>query len=171
MIFSAPKMAEEFKQLPPALQEKAVKADEWVLKQGWPALFITCVGRSDDDSERIYTPVADKLVRDLELRLLKTERERLLAESLAGMNALQRKAWAREKFSWHRCLCALDIRNRVYSREQRRALMNHLRFGTNGTQWLFLEHDVGRGDHIHAEFRCFNQRERYLGTGVKPSDL
>lgn len=163
MKFAAPRMAEEFKQLPAPLQEKLLKADAWLVAQGWAELFLTCVGRSDDDSERIYTPVADKLVRELGLGLLKTDREKVLAGELAKMTPEQRKAWARGKFSWHRCLCAVDIRNRVYSREQRRALMNHLRFGTNTAQWMFLEHDVGRGDHLHAEYRCFEQRKRLLG--------
>lgn len=164
MKFAAPRMAEEFRQLPEALREKLEKADAWLVAQGWPELYITCVGRTDDDSERMYVPVAEKLVRDLALGNLKTDRERVLAGELEKMNPTQRRAWARGKFSWHRCLCAVDIRNRVYSREQRRALMNHLRFGASGPNWLFLEHDIGRGDHLHAEFRCFEQRKRLLGT-------
>ena len=162
MIYATPAMAEEFKQLPEALQAKLLAADSWLKGQGWPELFLTCVGRTDDDSERIYTPVADKLVRDLGLKNLKTDREKVLAGILRDMNALQRKAWARAKFSWHRCLCAVDIRNRVYSREQRRALMNHLRFGTDAATWEILEHDVGRGDQIHLAFKDFAQRKRLM---------
>jgi hypothetical protein len=163
MKFATPKMAEEFKQLPQALQDKLVKADTWLTAQGWPELFITCIGRTDDDSERIYTPVADRLVRDLELKNLKTDREKVLAGMLQKMTAAERKHWARTKFSWHNFLCAVDIRNRVYSREQRRALMNHLRFGTNAAEWEILEHDIGRGDHIHLSRKDFEQRKRLGG--------
>jgi hypothetical protein len=163
MIYATPAMAEEFKQLPEALQAKLLAADAWLKAQGWPELFLTCVGRTDDDSERIYTPVADKLVRDLGLKNLKTDLERVLAGELAKMNALQRKAWARGKFSWHRCLCAVDIRNRVYSRVQRKALLDHLRFGTNTTTHEVLEHDIGRGDHLHVSEKNFEQRKRLLG--------
>lgn len=162
MKYADPKMAEEFKLLPVQLQAKLLRADAWLAAQGWPELFLTCVGRTDDDSERIYTPVADKLVRDLELKNLKTDREKVLAGILRDMTPAQRKAWARAKFSWHRCLCAVDVRNRVFSREQRRALMNHLRFQTDSATWEVLEHDIGRGDHIHLAYKDFEQRGRLL---------
>lgn len=163
MIYADPKMKDEYPLLPEQLRKKLEDADAWLKAKGWPELFITCIGRTDDDSERIYTPVAERLVRDLELKNLKTDRERVLAGELAKMNPTQRRAWARAKFSWHRCLCAVDIRNRCFSREQRRELMNHLRFGTSPTTHEVLEHDVGRGDHIHLAFKDFAQRKRLLG--------
>lgn len=161
MKFLEPKMAEEYRLLPEALRLKLEAADAWLVAQGWPDLFLTCVGRSDDDSERIYTPYAEAQAALFSKGLLKTDKEKVLGRQLAAMTPEQRKAWARKKFSWHRCLCAVDIRNRIYSRTQRKALMDFLRKGTNTTEWELLEHDVGRGDHIHASRRDFGQRKRY----------
>ena len=146
-------MVDDFALLPQQLRDKMTGFAAWLHSKGWEAPFITCIRRTPDDQERIYFPYAEKLVRSLEMGLALSDKERVLAAELAKMTPEQRKAWARARFSWHVALCAVDIRNRCYSRAQRREIMNHLRFGTNTTDWEILEHDVGRGDHIHLGVR------------------
>lgn len=159
--FAAPEMVDDFALLPQQLRDKVTGLASWLHAKGWEAPFITCIRRTADDSERIYTPYAENLVRSLKMGLSLADKERVLAAELAKMTPEERKAWAREKFSWHNVLCAVDIRNRVYSRGQRMAIMNHLRYGTNTTDWEVLEHDVGRGDHIHLARRDVDRRKAW----------
>jgi hypothetical protein len=46
---------------------------------------------------------------------------------------------------------------------QRKALLDHLRFGTSPTTHEIIEHDIGRGDHLHVAQKDFEQRKRLLG--------
>lgn len=152
-------MSEDFALLPKPLRDKVTELAAWLHSKGWEAPFVTCIRRTEDDQERIYTPVAERLVHSLAVGLSLTTKERALAADLARMSPEERKAWARAKFSWHVALCALDLRNRDYSRAQRKEIMNHLRHGTNTTDWEILEHDVGRGDHIHLARRELERRK------------
>lgn len=154
-------MVEDFPLLPVQIRDKVTGLAAWCHAKGWEAPFITCIRRTPDDQERIYLPFAEKLVRSFQMGLHLSDKERVLAAELAKMTPEQRKAWARAKFSWHIALCAVDIRNRAYSRTQRVAIMNHLRFGTNTTDWEILEHDVGRGDHVHLALRVPERRKAH----------
>lgn len=154
-------MQEDFPLLPQQLRDKVTGLAAWLHSKGWEAPFITCIRRTSDDQERIYTPYAQKLARLHQKGLTLEEKERALAAELARMTPEEQKAWARAKFSWHNVLCAVDIRNRVYSRVQRKAIMDHLRYGTNTTDWEILEHDVGRGDHVHLARRDVDRRKAW----------
>lgn len=157
--FASPEMAEDFPLLPTPLRDKVTGLAAWLHSRGWEAPFITCIRRTEDDQECIYLPYAQKLARMHQKGLTLEDKERALAAELAKMTPEEQRAWARAKFSWHVALCAVDIRNRVYSRQQRKEIMNFLRHGTNTTDWEILEHDVGRGDHIHLGRRCHERRK------------
>lgn len=159
--FAGTKMQDDFPLLPQQLRDKVTGLAAWLHSKGWEAPFITCIRRTQDDQERIYLPYAEKLVRSLQMGLPLSDKERVLAGELEKMTPEEREAWARAKFSWHCALCAVDIRNRVYSRAQRKAIMDFLRYGTNATEWEVLEHDVGRGDHLHLAFRDIDRKKAY----------
>lgn len=157
-------MAEDFPLLPKPLRDKVTELAAWLHSKGWEAPFVTCIRRTEDDQERIYLPYAQQVVRLFQAGLSLEEKERALAADLAKKTPEELKAWARAKRSWHVDLCALDLRNRDYSRLQRKEIMDHLRHGTTSTEWEVLEHDVGRGNHIHLAYKAFDRR----GKGGRP---
>lgn len=154
-------MVDDFALLPQQLRDKVTGLAAWLHSKGWEAPFITCIRRTSDEQRKIYLPYAEKLVRSLQMGLPLSDKERVLAGELEKMTPEEREAWARAKFSWHCALCAVDIRNRVYSRAQRKVIMDFLRYGTNATEWEVLEHDVGRGDHIHLAFRDIDRKKAW----------
>lgn len=160
MKFASPAIEKDFHDaLQPDVRAAALDLDAFCKEQGYPELFITHLRRTREDQKRIYLPVAEKLVAQLAAGAKLSDHDRVLAGALAKMTPEERGHWAQGKFSWHLCLCAIDIRNRVYSRAQRKALVERLRKGRPAVMWEVLEHDVGRGDHIHLGKRDFSQRK------------
>jgi hypothetical protein len=83
--------------------------------------------------------------------------------------------WALNKFTWHRCRCAVDLRNNHYSGDQFRQVKtwweNYLvqrEADKPGRQYEFLAHDIGRGNHFHLGYRDFQAQADYFRTH-KPS--
>lgn len=66
-----------------------------------------------------------------------------------------------KKFSWHMCFCAADLRNRHYTRTQLRNLFEYLKSGRDDSRFEILDHDVGRGAHLHIGRRDFEWRSRF----------
>ena len=48
---------------------------------------------------------------------------------------------------------------------ERKAIMDHLRYGTNGTDWEVIEHDVGRGDHLHLAYKVVERKRAWVSGG------
>lgn len=158
MKFARPAIEAQYAALHPEVRAKLEDADAFVQGQGWEEVYVTCVKRTDDDQERIYLPYAERLVADLAMGII-SAKEKALAKTLAEMTPEQRKGWARAKFSWHLVDCAADIRNRCYTAAQRKSLMERLRKGTSTTTHEVIEHDVGRGNHIHVGRKDFGWRK------------
>lgn len=59
----------------------------------------------------------------------------------------------KKRFSWHMCLCAVDLRNFTYTAEQLGRVYAFLTDNHDPELWEVLSHDVGRGDHLHLAFR------------------
>jgi len=158
--FASPAIEKGFREaLHPDVRAALADADAFCKAQGWPELYLTHLRRTDDDQERIYLPVAKRLIAQLQAGAKMKDHDRVLAQALAAMDEAGLRAWARGKFSWHKCLCAVDVRNRVFSRQQRKLLMERLRKGRPAVMWELLEHDVGHGDHIHVGKRDFAWRK------------
>ena len=130
MNFKKPSLEAEFAELHPDASRLVHKLDDWSFEQKLPPVVVTHVKRTVDDQERIYTPV-----------LMKN----------TGMPEKKCRELARQRFSWHLVLCAVDLRNIHYTDEERLRVMGFLRsnLGPMAERFELLEHDVGRGDHIH----------------------
>src|SRR5690606_32137181 len=94
-------------------------------------------------------------------KLLPRERLELAAiRKIQGDKKLTPEAaaaeWARNKPSWHLWKTAVDLRNNHYTVDQRKRVMNWLRVKCQPPAGFeLLEHDVGRGDHVHLATRDF----------------
>lgn len=140
MIFKGAAMLQESKQLHPDVKFALLDLDDFCKAKGYPEIVVTMVLRTAAQQEEIYW--------------------RQIANSM-HLSEIEARKLARKKFSWHKVGCAADIRNRHYTKEQRGQIMLHLLEGRTKGPWEILEHDVGRGDHIHIGRRDFAFRSKW----------
>ena len=76
-----------------------------------------------------------------------------------GLPETEARAEARKKFSWHLARCAVDLRNRHYTPVQLQQVMEFLQRDRKHPLWEILNHDVGRGDHLHIGRRDYSWRK------------
>lgn len=146
MKFKTAALQVEFDGLHPEVRRGVSDLDKWSVANGIPEVVVTHVFRTKAFQEETYWPAIAK-------RLAAENPKRPVGEIEA-----EARAEARKKFSWHLVHCAIDIRNRHYSPDQRRRVMGFLQRGRAAPIWEVLEHDVGRGDHIHLGIRDFSWR-------------
>jgi hypothetical protein len=113
------------------------KLDGFCLRKQFPEVVVTHVLRTDDEQEALYWKA-----------ILKKE----------GCTEVEARLRAREKFSWHKVGCAVDIRNSEYSKSQLEEVMAYLRAGRAIPLWELLSHDVGNGAHVHIGRKDFTWR-------------
>lgn len=153
MRFAVPSLEMEFYAAHPEAVATVIALDVWCGDNRLPEVVVTDVLRTDDDSERIYFKYANALIARLregaraKRRLGPKERE--LAVRLESMSEAGRRKWARARPSWHKCGCAVDVRNRHYSEEQIAGILAFLRHGRSEEEWELLSHDVHSGEHLH----------------------
>lgn len=135
MKFKTPALADEFARLHPDVIAAVRALDDFSHENRLPELVVTHAIRTPEMQEAIYW--------------------RGLAKS-KGLSEADARAEARKKFSWHLARCAVDLRNNHYTAVQRRQVMEFLKQGREKPHWEVIEHDVGRGDHIHLGRRDFD---------------
>lgn len=149
MKFKKPELELEFVAgIHPQLQAKIKDLDEWCLANGYPEVTLTHVLRTKDDQIDIYWLSIQK--------------------ANPGMTVQAARNAAAKKFSWHLVGCAVDIRNTVYTTTQLVNINAHLKLKTKPGVWEILNHDVGRGEHLHVGIRDVNWRNTYPGYAIKP---
>lgn len=139
MKFLKPELEMEFGALHPSTRGLAEDLDAWSLENGVPEVVVTHVLRTADDSERLYLPMYLKL----------------------GYTPEEARRRARARFSWHLVGCAVDLRNSHYTAVQRKQVMQYLRQHCPSGTCELLEHDIGRGNHIHLAFKDEQWRLTY----------
>lgn len=139
MKYLRPELELEVQALHPKVRAKLDELEAWSRDEGLPEPVVTNVLRTEDDQERLY----------LGLYLSRGHSPDIAREK------------ARARFSWHLVACAVDLRNRHYTPPQRKAVMQFLRQQCAPGEWELLEHDIGRGDHIHVAVRDEQWRLTY----------
>ncbi len=131
MKFKNPALEMEFVAgLHPEVKAVMTDLDEWCQANGYPEVFVTHVLRTRADQEVIYW--------------------QMIKNQNPGLSAADARKRARAKFSWHLGGCAIDIRNKSYTKLQLANVMAHLKLGKAPSRWECLSHDVGNGEHIHV---------------------
>lgn len=161
MKFKAPHLEMELHAAHPDVRAAVVGLDEWCREGALPEVVVTQVLRSADEQEDIYFRYAESLLAKLRAGAPLSSEDNQLARELESMSEAQRRQWARFRFSWHRVGCAVDIRNRHYSRTQLAGVMAWLRHGRTVGPWELLSHDVSSGDHVHIGRRDFEFRTKH----------
>lgn len=81
----------------------------------------------------------------------------------------QKEIYGDHRFSWHLVRCAVDIRNSHYSIDQLGRVLEFLKDGRD-EGWEILNHDVGKGSHIHVGFRDPEWRARFKDRTILHED-
>lgn len=121
----------QFLEVHPMVRKAVLELDYWSAERQMPEVVVTQVFRTLRQQEDLYWPQF----------------------AAAGADEKTARRMARDKFSWHLCRCAVDIRNHHYSANQLREVMEHLSSGRNGHDWEILSHDMGHGNHLHIARR------------------
>ncbi len=171
MKFKETYLRDEFKDLLHNDVRIVVEAlDVWSRENGIPEVVVTEVHRTIPQQQAIYTRHADQLIYRLKIGDPDLDGQELdLAKELMDLSRDAVMAWARRRFSWHLCNCAVDIRSRNYSKDQLGAVMSFLakrcprkltreEERAGHLSWELLEHDVA-GAHVHLGVRDQSKRD------------
>lgn len=116
----------------------------------------------------MYLGVGAAILQKMKKDVTLTEDESRILERVEAISTAQNlpidkafERWADSKFSWHMARCAVDLRNRHYSPKQRQAVVAFLRSMVSRGEWELLEHDIGRGDHIHLAKKDSEWKTKY----------
>lgn len=140
MLFKYSYLAPEYALLHRKVTEAADALDAFLRAEGLPDMMVTHVFRTAGQQEDFYWK---QYINDFH-----------------GVEAEARKL-ARNKFSWHRVYCAMDIRNNCYDRQAKERIFKFLKKGRESSQWEILLHDIGRGDHFHVGYRDYAARRKW----------
>lgn len=130
------RLSKEFEKLQPELKRIVALLDAWLISHNLPCVTVTHVLRTPRQQEDIYW----RLIQESEKCSEKTAR-----------------AIARGKFTWHLVGCAVDIRNKSYTKSQIDQILYFLSTIDVDT-FSFLSHDVRRGSHFHLQIKDKNWR-------------
>lgn len=72
-----------------------------------------------------------------------------------------------DRFSWHLCRCAVDLRNHHYTPEQKKQAEAWLAVRCERPRWEFVPQDHGTGPHFHIAIRDFRWRTLYTPAPEK----
>jgi hypothetical protein len=142
--FKTPALEFEFGHLHPDVKRLGYDLDAFLFANQMPELVITHVLRTDAQSEEIYWRSFLK----------------------GGLSEPEARKKAREKFSWHKVLCAFDARTRNpgagarYTKRQMEDILAFLKKGRDPAMWELLAHDVS-GPHLHVGRRDFAWRTKH----------
>ncbi len=149
MKFKTPVLELEFTAgLHPRVKAKIEDLDAWCQANHYPEVTLTHILRTKDEQIDIYWTSIQK--------------------ANPGMTIQAARNAAAKKFSWHLVGCAVDIRNTVYTLQQLVNIQAHLKLRTKPGEWEVLNHDVGRGEHLHCGLKDVSWRNTYPGYEVKP---
>lgn len=168
---------------------------DWSEIEGIPGPVVTEIGRTDQQQLNYYFDYGSRALNILRMgrtrdgiktKLSVVERDHAIEIERAILGEVARTGknyspgyeadrvgiaiWALNRFTWHRCFCAADLRNSHYDPKTLARVVAFIgskvveQEGLNPKRrdWEFLVHDIGRGDHIHLAYRDNLWRENFL---------
>ncbi len=151
MRHKTPELELEFSGLHPLIRDLILDLDAYSRANGLPEVVITECLRTPEDQERLYWK---QLKRDLNI----------------SEDAARRQA--KQKFSWHLCAAAIDIRTSHYTPRQYETVKAHLQLAMAKVSkrpgfWEFLPDKHGTGAHCHIARKDAKFRDDYLRPTAK----
>lgn len=167
--------AKDFPTLHPELRDVLLRFDRDSVERGLPDPVLTELVRTPDGNAAIYFRFFKKLQDaldpvnphagqiDLEddgtFRALNAS-EVATANLVRDMSDAQLLEKAGQRFTWHFCRCAVDLRTRHYSPTQLAWVRSWVGVWCPAPMWEVLFHDV-TAPHLHLARRDFSWRTRF----------
>lgn len=159
MIFTSDLMKIQFDhELHSQVREVITELDE-ALNGG---LRITEVGRSDDDSERIYMQIAQRLLASGPKVLGPLERAQW--EQIEHLSPVGLKQWCRLRPSWHKPMAGVDLGLSMTSEFDRQVIGVFLRERCEKPMWELIVEPHGTGPHVHLARRDYEWLRQFPGS-------
>lgn len=140
MDFKYAYLKKQYALLHPKVQGVVQELDLWLTRENLPVMILTHIYRTPQEQELFYW--------------------KQVSEDLNCAEEIARET-ARNKFSWHRCYCAVDIRNSNFSAVDKTRIFKQLKTGRGDSRWEILNHDIGQGEHFHVGYKDFDWRHRW----------
>lgn len=134
MKFKYDALKAEYEVIQPTLRGFFDDFEAWCRQKGFPEPMATHIKRTRDNQEEIYWRI-------------------IFAQGKGALTEAQARYQARNRWTWHFVLCAVDLRDFIYTEEQMKEILAYLKEKTKDPKWEFLYHDVGRGKHLHIGIR------------------
>lgn len=159
--FASTILKAQFEGVHPELQQLVKNFAEQSEQSNWPTPVITCAWRDKSGMRAIYYPYAVNIIEKRKRGETLTDSENRvilvlydIADKYYHSNISTAVShWVDSKFSWHMVRCAVDLRNKHYTKEQMEAVNNWFKANVGAPLFEYLMHDVGRGDHIHVAIK------------------
>jgi hypothetical protein len=167
--YAFPRLEPEFQGVHPLVKSLIEQLQTHSEDIGFPDVVVTHVWRTKTQQKAIYMSVATVILKKINNDNTLTESESDILERVEQISDSQKitlekafERWAEARFSWHMARTAIDLRNRHYTSKQRAGVMAFLRARIAKGEWELLEHDIGRGDHIHLAKRDAEWKAKHV---------
>jgi hypothetical protein len=154
--FKYPSLEMQFRhELHPRVREEVLSLGRWSVSERLPLVVVTEVVRTDAMQVDRYVPYAKRLIQTLRTGGTLSAPEKKLALILHALSEQGLVQWAINKFTWHRCKCAVDMRTRHYLPPQLKRIAARIESQCpheRGDDWEFLIHDI-TAPHMHLAIR------------------
>jgi tryptophan 2,3-dioxygenase len=159
--YAEPEFLQQFLGSHPALIDALRDFEAWLRKNDLPEPTLTQVWRTPRQQEDIYFGIWKSLLSRYKSKQPMTQAELKKAIALSTLTDEQLRERAREKFSWHLCRCAVDIRARQYSEAQMVKIAAWLTGRCPAPIWEIITEEHGTGIHVHCAMKSFEWRRKY----------
>ncbi|MGH8525243.1 MAG: hypothetical protein ACREXY_13860 [Gammaproteobacteria bacterium] len=155
-------LGEQFVKSHPALVDAVRDFEAWSRKSGLPEPTLTEVWRTPREQGDIYFGLWTALLARFRAGDGEFSSDDLeLIKELSGLNEDRIREKAEQKFSWHMCRCAVDIRVKEYRLEQIAKGVRWFKSRCAGSTWELITAAHGTGVHWHVGFRSFEWRRKF----------
>lgn len=125
-------------------------------------LRVTEVGRSDDDSERIYMEIAKRLTACEGKGLHGTDLSQF--QQIQFLSPMGLKSWCRTRASWHKPLCAVDVGMTGMDDQTKNYVIQYLSNHCPRPMWELITEPHGTGPHAHVARRDYAWLKDFPGS-------
>jgi hypothetical protein len=169
MKFLGDNMAEQLADSHPELSALLRDFETWSHKQGLPEPVVVELWRSAKEQGDLYVGIWRQQAKQALASKAPPRAAKLRALEIHRMSDKELRGLAEQKFSWHVCRCAVDLRTRHYTREQMLEVVKWFQERCPKPMWELVTEKHGTGAHIHCGRRDFSWRKKFTQTPEVPN--
>lgn len=153
--------------LNPELRAVVWELAEWSSSHRLPPVTVTSVVRYLDEHVALYVNRWKRLVARYRLAEKLSPADEAFAKKILKLSEPELAAMARNRWSWHRCACAVDLRVREYAPDQFSLVIDWLKTNAPTPKFVWL-HELAP-PHLHWEIRSELFRATFIQKRGPPT--